>query len=106
MTLRAFLRGGELLEARPPATPRRLEKCPSSIFARRRSPHGRFERRFAVDSRLAHLADAACALQWPSGANYTVPPPCLEGHAKRFRAGTSGGDGSFNGKVQWESCSG
>ena len=48
----------------------------SSIFAHRRSPRGRFERRLTVGSRLARLGATTCALQRPSGANSEPPPRC------------------------------
>ena len=79
MTLRVSLRRRALLGARPPATPWALNAQKSSIFARRRSPRGPFERRLAVGSRLARLGATTCALQRPSGANSAPPPRCLGG---------------------------
>ena len=78
-TLRASPRGFALLGARPPATPWALNSQKSSIFAHRRSPRGRFERRLAVGSHLARLGATTCALQRPSGANSALPQLCLLG---------------------------
>ena len=75
----------------------------SSTFARRRSPRGRFERQLAVDSRLARLAAAACALRWPSGRTRR----CRRGAwsdvqksaARATRAGMGVSMKKFNGEV-------
>ena len=88
MMLRVFLRRRELLGARPPANAARCSVMPkSTTFACHKSPRGRVERQLVIDSRLACLGAAACALRRPSGATSALPPPCLAGRTKSAARG-------------------